>query len=320
MTVVVPSDAPFTGKDLESWKSYVSAFSPGSDNGFALEGGSMTGRVEGLIVRVYPLKQWRDPPSDGPVILDIAFLLSRYEDEVRTPVPDLPRTFLVMLEGRNVDPSRLILWVADRSDIPLERGYLPKLLDELARDPKGFRDGLPAKWRALKTGEYLAYLGMYEQAVSHFEDFLKEEPEEPSILLRIAYTRFVDGDADRGLRFLLRAYGADPYYVRGYAAAAFTMYTKGELGTAERIVRAGLALDPDFLDLKMGLGRILSAQAKKKLPDDPAAAEARFREIGAIGLPKDLLDLLTTEWEEAKSASPAGASKEGVPPGHPAVR
>lgn len=320
LTVVVPSDTPFTAQELDSWKSYVAAFSPGSDNGFVLEAGSMTGRIDGLAVRVHPLKEWRDPPKEGPVILDIAFLLARYEDEIRTPVPDLPRTFLEMLDGRKIDPSRLLPWVADRREIPLERGYLPKLVAELARDPGAFRDGLPAKWRALKTGEYLAFLGMYEQSVSHFEGFLKEEPEEPSVLLRIAFTRFVDGDADRGLRFLLRAYNADPYYVRGYAAAGFTLFAKGELGTAERVVRAGLALDPDFLDLKMGLARILLAQAKKRLRNDPAAAEARFREIGSIGLPQDLLDPLTSEWEEAKNPPLSGGTGEDVPPGHPAVR
>lgn len=320
LSVVVPSEGPFTEEDLSSFASYVAAFSPGSDNGFALRDGAIDGKIGGLAVRVHPLGSWRPPPGEGAVVLDVAFLLALYKDEVRTPVPDLPLRFLAMLEERKVDPGRLLPWVGDRRDIPLERGYLPKLLAEVARDPKAFGQGLPPKWQLLRTAEQLAYLGMYEQSVSHFEGYLKDEPEEPSVLYRIALTRFVDQDPERGLRFLLRAYKADPYYIRAYSASGFALYRKGELEPAERVVRAGLHLEPDFLDLRMGLGQILLGQAKNLLPKDLAAAEKRFSETGSLGLPPDLLDRLSGEWEQAKTASPSPgeAPREGIPPGHPA--
>lgn len=314
LTIVAPQERPFAESDLASWKAYVSGLSSGAGNTFSLRDGALAGEIGGMKVRVVPVVDWKGEDRGGPVILDLAFLLAMHRDEVRTPLPELPQKFLATVESRKVSPGRVTPWLADRSDLPLERGYLVKLVSETLGDPAAFRQGLPAKWQAVLLGEHLAYLALHEQAISSFDAYLEVDPEEPSILYRIGFTFFVDGDPDRGLRYLHRAYRADPYYIRAYPASAWALYRKGDLDTAERVIRAGLQQDPGFLDLKAGLGRVFLAQAIKLLAADPEEARKRYAEIASLGLPPEFNRQLGKEWEEAQAAS---ASGEGVPPGIP---
>lgn len=317
VTVVFPREAEFGEADLGAFRGYLSGIAAGGDNSFSLRAGAIEGSIAGLKVRIVPATRWENAAPSGPVIVDLAFILAAYRDEVRTPYPDLVRKTLALLASRNIDPGRLFPWISDREEIPLERAYLPKLVAEAFRDPAKFRSGLPPKWEALKLGEHLAYLGYYEQAIAHFDLFLKEDPGEPAIHLRIAYMRLVDRDAEGGLRSLHRAYLADPYFIRGYSAAAFACFGRGDLETAERVIRAGLRQEPGFTDLKVGLGRILLAQAKKMLGTDPGEARKRYAEIAALELPPEIEQQLRKGWEEAQ-APPAsgGGGPPGLPPGH----
>lgn len=302
LTLVVPSEKSFTEQDLASWKSYTERLFPGTDNAFSLNDGAFSGEIRGLRVTVFPLKGWDGRFGKGTVVLDLSFFESLHKDEARTPFTEIPVRFLGMLADRKIDPSRIHPWLADRSALPLEHGYLPGLVISILQAPETVRKGLPPRWRSLKTGEYLAWLAMTEQAVAHFEKYLVDDPDEPSVLFRIALLHFDVGDATKGLRFLHRAHKADGYYIRGYADAAFLLFRKGDLSAAERVVRAGLYVDPAFPDLKFALGRILLAEAKKMLHDNPAAAEERFSEIEKTGISGDAADALGKEWEAAKAA------------------
>lgn len=313
-TVVLPVETPFREDELPSWNAHVARVSPGTENAFVFRAGAFVGNVEGLAVRIVPAREWREPAPSGPVILDLAFLLAGFQDESRTPFVSIPRNYAAFLEERKVDPSRVAIWVEERGAIPLERGYLPELAAAVLRDPASFRRGLPPKWQALQLGEYMAYLGFGEQAVAHLEAYLKEDPAEPSVLYRIALLRLVDRETDRALRYLHRAFEADPFYIRGYAAAAFVLYRKGEFDDAERILRAGLHLVPDFPDLKAGMGRTLVAEAARMFPRDPTGAEKRYGEIAALELPPELGRKIAAEWEAAKVAAPPFPGD--IPAGH----
>lgn len=317
LVVVVPSDSPLEEENLSAWKKYVTGLSPGADNLFVLRDGALEGKVDGLPVRVVPIQGWKGGAGNGPVVLDLSFLTAMYMDEVRTPFVDLPRKFLATIEDRGFDPSRLRLWVADRDRIPLAHGYLPNLMAEMVRNPGAFRGEIPRKWRELRQGEYLAFFSAYEEAVPHLQKYLEEEPEDPSVLFLLAQLHFVDREIERGLRFLRRAFKADAYYIRGYQEAALQFFRKGELENAERVLRAGLLQDPSTPDLKQGLAYVFLEQAKKLLPRDPPGAEARFAEIGGIGLGDDFLRRIRTQWEKEKAAPegkappPAGMSPHG---------
>ena len=299
VTIVFPQEAEFGGADIDAFRRYLSGLAPGADNSFFLRDGGIEGDLAGLKVRIVPFTVWREAPPSGPVIVDLAYILAAYRDEIRTPYTDLVRKTLDLLASRNIEPHRLFPWVSDREVIPIERAYLTELVNEAFRDPAKFRSGLPAKWEALKMGEHLAYLGLYEQAITHFDLFMRENPGEPSIHLRIAYMRLMDRDVEGGLRSLHRAWLADPYFLRGYSAAAFACYGRGDLETAERVIRAGLRQEAGFPDLKAGLGRILLAQAKKMLAIDPVEARKRYAEIVPLELPPEIDRQLRKEWEEA---------------------
>lgn len=317
LVVVVPSDTPLEEENLSAWKKYVAGLSPGADNLFVLRDGALEGEVDGLPVRVVPIQGWKGGAGNGAVVLDLSFLTAMYKDEVRTPFVDLPRKFIATIEDRGLDPSRLRLWVADRGRVPLAHGYLPKLVSEIARNPGAFRGEIPRKWRELRQGEYLAFFSAYEEAVPHLQMYLEEEPEDPSVLFLLAQLHFVDREIERGLRFLRRAFKADAYYIRGYPEAALQFFRKGELESAERVLRAGLLQEPSTPELKQGLAYVLLEQAKKLLPGDPPGAEARFAEIGAIGLGDDFLRQIRAQWEKEKAAPgektrpPAGMSPHG---------
>ncbi len=316
--LVVPSESPISDENVAAWKDYAGTLSPGADNAFILRDGGLEGMIEGLSVRIAGIRDWQRGPGRGPVILDLAFLVAMYKDEVRTPFVDLPRKFMATLEDRKVDPSRLRLWIADRAGIPLAWGYLPRLAEEVARNPSAFRGEIPAKWNALRHGEYLAFFGAHEEAAARFEEYLKDAPEDPAVLFRLAQLGFLDREIERGLGFLRRACKADAYYVRGYAESALRFFRRAEFEDAERIVRAGLLIEPSSLELKEGLAHALLGQAKVLLSGDAALAEARFSEIAALGLPEDVLAEIRRQWSEAKSAPPASVRPPaGMPPAHP---
>lgn len=301
LELVVPDEESLTVQNLGAWNTFISSLAPGTDNAFVLKDGAFEGQVDGFPVRVVSLKEWKGPPEKGPVILDLTFLLAMHRDDVRKPFVEIPPKFFSLLADRKVDTARVRFWVPGRDDVPLFYGYLYKLASEAARDPKAFRKGLPPKWRDLARGEYLNFVADYEQALASFNGYLKLEPEEPSVLFKIARMNFVEGRVERGLRFLGRACKADRYYIRGYSTSAFALFQTGELDAAERVIRAGLHLEPNFSDLKVGLGQVLLAQAKGILPKNAPAAEKRFSEIVSIGLPEEALQGLRSEWERAKS-------------------
>jgi hypothetical protein len=314
LMVVVPSENSLTGENLAAWRSYISTLSPGSDNLFLLREGTL----DGFLVRVVSVKDWKGKPGNGPVILDLAFLLAMYQNEIRTPFVDLPRKFLSTLDDRKVDISRIRPWVVRRDLIPLAYGYLPKLIGEMVQTPSAFRKDLPRKWRELRRAEYLAFFSANEEAIPHFEKYRKEEPEDPSILFKLAQMHFVDREIERGMRYLHRAFKADAYYIRGYSESALNFFRKGEFENAERVLRAGLLSDPQNPDLKQGLGRILLEQAKKLLPENLSAAEERFSEAASVGLTNDFITQLKDEWERAKEAPPKSRPPpRGMPAGHP---
>lgn len=318
VVVVVPSETSLNGENLSVWKKYVAPLSSASDNVFLLSEGALEGKIHGLGVRVVSIRDWKGSAGEGPAILDLSFLLAIYKDELRTPFADLPRKFLATIEDRNLHLSRLILWTADRDAIPLGRGYLPKLVEEAVRNPKMFREDLPPKWGELRQAEYLAFLSAFDEATVHFEKYLKENPEDPSVLYQIAQMHFVDREIERGMRFLQRAYKADFFYIRAYSETALRFFRAGKLDNAERVLRAGLLQEPGNPELRKGLAYVLLGQARKFLPADPETAGNRFSEIDALGLPEEILRPIRAEWDQAKTAPPPTEQPpQGLPDAHP---
>lgn len=185
---------------------------------------------------------------------------------MRTPFVELPRKFLATIEDRKGDVSRVRGWIAERDALPLGYGYLTKLVGEMLQHPAEFRMGLPAKWNALRPGEYLAFFAAYEEVLPRFEEYLKAEPEDGSVLVKLARYSFVDGEIERGLRYLARAVKADPYCIRAYSVGAGNYLEKGEIENAERLLRAGLRLAPDVPELEKNLERLLEQRASGTLP------------------------------------------------------
>lgn len=317
LTVVVPGERPFAEENLSAWKEYLFRMAAGRGDAFSLDGGALAGTIEGLAVRIVPVGQWRRPPRGGTVILDLSFLPALYQDEVRTPFVELVRKFLATLDDRKMDVSRVRPWVAAREEIPLAYGYLGKLMTEVIRAPAAFRKGLPPKWEELRLGEYFAFFSAFEDAAAHFENYLREEPEDPAVLFRMAMMRFVDREIEQGLRYLHRAFRSDPFYARGYHEAAMHYAERGDLAKAERILRAGLLGDTANAELKGALARVLLEEAKRMLSRDSGEAESRFAEVAALGLPAEAVERLRAEWEKAKAAGGDGDGRSRVPKGHP---
>ncbi|HYN74368.1 MAG TPA: tetratricopeptide repeat protein [Candidatus Methanoperedens sp.] len=266
LTLVVPAEGSLVEGNLAAWKSYSSTLSPGAGNDFTLRNGVMDGAVDGLRVRVVSIGDWKTFRGDGPVILDLSFFLAIYRDEVRTPFVELPRKFLATLDDRKVDVSRVRGWMVGRDVVPLEHGYLAKLVGEMLQSPALFRAGLPAKWDALHQGEYLALFAENEEALPHFEEYLKHEPEDGSVLAKLARNSFVDREVERGMQYLARAFKADPYYIRGYPEAADYFLREGEPETAERLLRTAILFAPDDRELKGDLDRLLEQRASGAIP------------------------------------------------------
>lgn len=318
LDLVIPGQGILRGENLAAWKRYVSGISPGADNGFQLDNGTIVGEIDGLHVSVIPVARWKMVPLTGPVIFDLSFLFGMYQDEVRTPFIDLPRRLLATLDDRKVPLPSVILWAANREEIPLSYGYIMKLAVEMFSGPENFRKGLPRKWEELRQAEHFAFFSAYEEASNHFDNYLKEEPEDPSVLYKIALMRFVDRDVEQGLRFLRRASRADRYYIRAYVEVAGNYMEKREFDHAERVLLAGLVVEPNDGGLKIALANVIVEQARKIFRGDPNAAEQRFQETKDLALPKDVREKMIAEWERIKTSPPEEVAPSGpMPGGHP---
>ena len=156
----------------------------------------------------------------------------------------------------------------------------------------------------------------YEKAEAHYGRYLKYAPEEPSVLFRLAQMSFVDDRYERGIRYLHRAWKADPYFTRGYSESAFRLFHDGKLEPAERVLRAGLRKAPKDPALRQNLGRVLLEQAKRMLRKDPDTAGKRFSEIEKIGLETEQMEELREEWKREKAGPPAPRTGMGGMHGH----
>lgn len=292
----------FDDEMLKQWTGFISRNFPGDEKTVRRhEGGGFFATVAGVETTILPIERWKGEGTGALLVIDLPFIVSLFVDETRSPFPDLPGAVIKALDERKIDIGAAVLFLADRSDLPLDREYLVTLSEEAFSDPKRFKEELPAPWTHLRSGENLVFVGLLTRAADRFELFLKERTNEVSVLYRLALGRLLEGETEMGLRYLHSAADKDPYFSRGFAGASFSLYVKERYDEAERVLRAGLHREPNDPDLKTGLARVTFAQAKKMIPFDREGAEVRYSEIGKIGIEQEMLKGFDTEWTKALS-------------------
>ncbi len=149
-----------------------------------------------------------------------------------------------------------------RSEVEMERHHFVQVR-EYSEELTKITPEDPWNWGTL--GDSLMELGEYDQAGKAYERMLALNPNQASYN-RLAYHRFVTGNANEAIRLMTLAAGAGSWAPENTAWCLVelgNMYFKtGQLDAAERAYSNALALFDGYHTAHAGLGRVKAAQGK----------------------------------------------------------
>ncbi len=296
LTVVLPFDNSLTQGHLEEMRSFLEkAGVTGEDRKtFTLDNGSITGRIEGMVVAVHAMTGLPRQDRSSLVVIDTAFLPAVYRNEVKMPMVDLAWKLVLTLKDRGMASagSVVIFDATGRSDFPLEFGYLAALIKEMVSSPGDFAASLPGKWKILKSADGAYFFSQYAEGMSLYREYLRLAPGDASVCYRIAASAIRDLDVDMALHWLGKAVEADPVYKRAFAGVAEYLDRKELHDAAERVLLAGLAKFPKDLALSTNLSALYLSrgEAARKAGDTEGAREYFSLAAGVDGAESQLRD------------------------------
>jgi glycosyltransferase involved in cell wall biosynthesis len=136
----------------------------------------------------------------------------------------------------------------------------------------------------INLGYTLTLINKRAEGEYFLREALKLEPENPSIWLNFAVSRFEDGDFEFAQQCLQKALSLDPESFTAWRVYGQCLAQRGDFENAERAFRSALDRFPGFADAKVDLAILLSAQGKQadgkrllreSLADDPSNPRAQ---------------------------------------------
>ena len=104
-------------------------------------------------------------------------------------------------------------------------------------------------------GQVAYQLGKYNNAIQHYRQFLRDQPEDPNVLARMAMAWFQLGDYARAREACHQALLIDPDNLSARHALGCALLEEGEPNEALRIFRETLRENPDHMDSYLELVR-----------------------------------------------------------------
>lgn len=302
LTQVVPIPGGITKGHFDDWVRNLPPSLRAAES-FRFDNGSILGEGEYGAVRVTTVDRSAPWPHDPSLLIDADFFIPLYLDEVRTPMIPLVMKIYAALRRGGVRPrSVTIVSRTGEMMFPLDFGYLPALLREVFLAPESFRDDLPRKWKRVEEAQFLAFFGQREEALGKIETDLRPG-EEPYAHYIAAVLRFQGEDFEGGVKELGEA-AADPEYRRGYLVQAGALWRGGELGAAERILRAGVSRFPSEMVLNAGLARLLFEQAVAVREEDAGKARTLVEEALSLPVPPEVREEIRAAWSSEVAKPP----------------
>ncbi|RJP19612.1 MAG: tetratricopeptide repeat protein [Deltaproteobacteria bacterium] len=287
LTQVVPLESGVDQSHFERWLATlpVDVLNAGR---FTLDNGVIRGKGGFGEATVTALDRPGEWPRRPILVIDTAFLLSLYKDEVRTPMVPLVVKLYATIRRSEIAP--ISVWIVSRNRevaFPLEFGYLPVLVREIFSNPRNFREELPAIWRRVQSAQRLAFFGQRDEALDELKELLLPETA-PYAYYQSAVLRFREARIEEGVRDLRAAASIDPDYGRGFLLHAGAFWAKGEVGIAEFILREGFSMFPGETSIAIGLARALAEQAIGERDEAPDRSMMRIREAVGLPIPEEL--------------------------------
>jgi tetratricopeptide (TPR) repeat protein len=285
--VLLPSEKAMTDTDLADIRDRLAraGLSKTDQASFHLEDGTIRGVMEGISTRLSPLT--RIPPREGQedvLLLDPAFLLMIYRNEVKTPIVELAWKLMVTLREKNVRAEDVVLLdLPPADDLSLRYGFLPALLGDMIAQPSAFAGSPPGKWDILRQAETVSFFAQYPEATMLYRKYLEKNPGDASACYKIAMMAVRDLDDDMALQWLNKAAAADPRFARAFVEAADYLVRKNLLDPAERILRGGVAVFPKDPRMATSLASFFLMRGERiRESGDPEGAAAYFTSAARV--------------------------------------
>lgn len=298
---LVPSKERLTEAHFDGWRKAL--LTPVDSPAFAA--GTITGRIGNVDLAVVGIPQLTVPAARCVVVLDPAFFLPLYENEVRAGMVDLSMKLYRLLSEKGADgfPAVVLDPMANPS-FPLQWAYVADLWDDVCRNPDAFREEIPAKWRLRKEAEFLAGFGAFEESARRLDDARPLFPRDGSVDYQLARQAFQDRETSEGIRFLNRAFRVDSRFIRGFAEFGSHLASRGRAADAEMVYRAGLVLRTDDPSLNGGLLELLVDRAESLSGRDPEEATKDLEAALALPVPDPMKQRGREILEKMKRAMP----------------
>jgi hypothetical protein len=277
LQVILPVEVSFGPEDLGGIRKRLEAegIAEGDRSSFRWDNTTVSGRIDGMPVSIHTLPGYPRQETPRLVVVDTSFFPVVHRNEVATPMVGLAIKLVRTLASRNVTAGKvLILDALGRADFPLEHGFLPQLLKELAEDPGSFSSGLPERWAAMAAADHAYFFAQYPEAVTQYREYMDLAGRvDPSACYKVAMMTVRDLDVPMALHWINKAAASDNLYRRAYGEAAEYLVRKELYDQAERILKGGLERYPGDPPLATALAAIYIRRAEtlRDAGDEPGA-------------------------------------------------
>jgi Tfp pilus assembly protein PilF len=212
---------------------------------------SIQGKMGGVPVFIYSLKDLPRIKEDALLMIDISFFPPLYENEVKTPLLDLFGGTMNTLGGKGIPVSEAV--VSYSTDIvTIEHRFLGGYAGTFLLNPEKLKDGPPQTWALRSQAMYNETFFQTDDVLQSYVDAVKLDPGDASLRFALAKTFFSNKDLEGLRKEMEQAVGLDKGYYPAYIDFADYFHTNGMDKDAEYfLIRAAEAnpSDPRAWDL-----------------------------------------------------------------------
>ncbi len=238
---VVPSPGPVTDFPLENFKKVLvmkRGYPARELEDLAVSGKHITGSIAGVPLTVTSLEEFETAGESALLDIDLSYFagLQAASADYRPGTAAL-LNFLRVLKRKRI-PA--VMATINRASIsgaaPLDIRYYADVIEEILADPSLLEGPVPEKYNMMIQAEKALAAGHYGEAAALYAGLVKDHPDEAGLHFSHALAL---GFLDRGeecREAMVRAFGIDAAYMRGFFQLAKVLGANGRISAGEALL------------------------------------------------------------------------------------
>ncbi len=204
-------------------------------SGLETEGKYITGELVGVPITITRLEDLDIGDKKAVLHIDLSYFSSRksVDPGFQPGTGTLIKILRLLRDSRVYANFVTIDYSTTGQQTPIDIRFMGEMIYQALKNPSKLADPLPEKWTMMMEAEDSLVRGNYKEAREMYMKLSKLHPEDPGLAFSSAVA---SAFLKRGLEsreMLLKAYGLDPMYLRGFFQLAHVMAVNGKVETGE---------------------------------------------------------------------------------------